>query len=64
MDISKQFEDYMTYLSEGLGHADRHSGLGGYCAGLMRLLFSKSVDARLFTKVSAFKNSEIINISR
>jgi SRSO17 transposase len=30
MDIPKQFEHYMTYLAEGLGHADRHSGMSGY----------------------------------
>jgi SRSO17 transposase len=27
MDISKEFEHYMTHLAKGLGHADRHSGL-------------------------------------
>lgn len=25
----------MAYLMQGLGHADRHSGLTGYCTGLM-----------------------------
>ena len=34
MDISKEFEHYMAHLAEGLGHADRHAGLTGYCTGL------------------------------
>jgi len=44
MDISKEFERYMMHLAEGLGHADRHSGLSGYCAGLMLPLSRKSVE--------------------
>ena len=35
MDDLLEFEQYMTHLSEGLGHADRHAGLLGYCTGLM-----------------------------
>ena len=35
MDISKEFARYMAYLMQGLGHADRHAGLTGYCTGLM-----------------------------
>ena len=31
----REFERYMAHLSEGLGHADRHAGLRGYCTGLM-----------------------------
>jgi SRSO17 transposase len=27
MDIAKEFDHYMAYLMQGLGHADRHSGL-------------------------------------
>ena len=44
MDISKEFEHYMTHLAEGLGHADRHAGLSGYCTGLMLPLSRKSVE--------------------
>ena len=28
-----EVEHYMAHLGEGLGHADRHAGLLGYCAG-------------------------------
>lgn len=34
----------MAYLMQGLGHADRHSGLTGYCTGLMLPLSRKSVE--------------------
>lgn len=34
----------MTHLSQGLGHADRHAGLSGYCTGLMLPLSRKSVE--------------------
>ena len=34
----------MAYLMQGLGHADRHSGLSGYCTGLMLPLSRKSVE--------------------
>lgn len=44
MDISKEFKHYMTHLAEGLGHADRHAGLSGYCTGLMLPLSRKSVE--------------------
>ena len=44
MDLSKDFEGYMMHLSEGLGHADRHAGLSGYCSGLMMPLARKSVE--------------------
>ena len=40
----REFERYMTHLSEGLGHADRHAGLRGYCTGLMAPLKRKSVE--------------------
>ena len=35
MGASERFDRYMSHLSEGLGHADRHAGLRGYCTGLM-----------------------------
>ena len=44
MDIAKEFDDYMAHLMQGLGHADRHSGLVGYCTGLMLPLSRKSVE--------------------
>ena len=44
MDLSKEFERYMAHLAQGLGHADRHAGLSGYCTGLMLPLSRKSVE--------------------
>ena len=44
MDLSKEFENYMAHLAQGLGHADRHAGLSGYCTGLMLPLSRKSVE--------------------
>ena len=44
MDIAKEFDGYMAYLMQGLGHADRHAGLTGYCTGLMLPLSRKSVE--------------------
>lgn len=44
MDELAEFERYLTHLSEGLGHADRHAGLCGYCTGLMLPLSRKSVE--------------------
>jgi SRSO17 transposase len=44
MDDLQEFERYMAHLSEGLGHADRHAGLRGYCTGLMSPLARKSVE--------------------
>lgn len=44
MDISKEFSQYIAHLSQGLGHADRHAGLSGYCTGLMLPLSRKSVE--------------------
>lgn len=32
---SLEFDRYLAYLSQGLGHADRHAGLRGCCTGLM-----------------------------
>ena len=39
-----EFERYMAHLEAGLGHADRHAGLRGYCTGLMSPLSRKSVE--------------------
>ena len=44
MDNSKRFDSYLDHLAAGLGHADRHSGLKGYCTGLMLPLARKSVE--------------------
>ena len=44
MDTIKEFNRYIAHLSEGLGHADRHAGLSGYCTGLMLPLARKSVE--------------------
>ena len=44
MDVAKELDDYMAYLMQGLGHTDRHSGLAGYCTGLMLPLSRKSVE--------------------
>ena len=44
MNVAKEFNHYIAHLSEGLGHADRHAGLSGYCTGLMLLLSRKSVE--------------------
>ena len=44
MGASQRFDRYMSHLSEGLGHLDRHAGLKGYCTGLMLPLSRKSVE--------------------
>jgi SRSO17 transposase len=44
MNELREFDRYMAHLSEGLGHADRHAGLRGYCTGLMSPLTRKSVE--------------------
>lgn len=44
IEALQEFEQYMAHLSEGLGHADRHAGLRGYCTGLMSPLSRKSVE--------------------
>ena len=44
MKAAKEFNQYTAHLSEGLGHADRHAGLNGYCTGLMLPLSRKSVE--------------------
>ncbi len=44
MSTSERFDRYMEHLAQGLGHSDRHSGLKGYCTGLMLPLSRKSVE--------------------
>ena len=44
MNAAERFVHYLEHLSEGLGHADRHAGLRGYCTGLMLPLSRKSVE--------------------
>lgn len=44
MNTAERFDHYLEHLSEGLGHADRHAGLRGYCTGLMLPLSRKSVE--------------------
>ena len=44
MNELAEFEGYMVHLCAGLGHADRHAGLRGYCTGLMAPLKRKSVE--------------------
>ncbi|KWK76055.1 IS701 family transposase [Burkholderia ubonensis] len=43
-EILEEFEAYLEHLAHGLGHADRHAGLKGYCAGLVMPLTRKSVE--------------------
>ena len=44
MNAAERFDSYLEHLSKGLGHADRHAGLRGYCTGLMLPLSRKSVE--------------------
>jgi SRSO17 transposase len=44
MGISEEFNRYVAHLCQGLGHADRHAGLSGYCTGLMLPLSRKSIE--------------------
>ncbi len=44
MSATERFDRYLEHLSAGLGHADRHAGLRGYCTGLMLPLSRKSVE--------------------
>lgn len=44
MSATQRFEQFLVHLSAGLGHADRSSGLRGYCTGLMQPLARKSVE--------------------
>jgi len=44
MNASERFDHDLQHLGEGLGHADPHAGLQGYCTGLMLPLSRKSVE--------------------
>ncbi|HXF47790.1 MAG TPA: IS701 family transposase [Burkholderiaceae bacterium] len=44
MGAGERFERYMEHLAAGLGHADRHAGLRGYCTGLILPGSRKSVE--------------------
>jgi len=44
MSTNERFDAYLEHLAAGLGHADRHAGLRGYCTGLMLPLSRKSVE--------------------
>jgi SRSO17 transposase len=44
MGAGERFERYMEHLAAGLGHADRHAGLKGYCTGLILPGARKSVE--------------------
>ena len=44
MDQLGEFEDYLEYLCEALGHADRNGGLMDYCRGLMLPIERTSVE--------------------
>lgn len=44
MDEMAEFAQYLEHLCAGLGHADRHGGLRGYCTGLLAPLKRKSVE--------------------
>lgn len=44
MNAADRFDEYLEHLAAGLGHADRHDGLRGYCTGLMLPLTRKSVE--------------------
>ncbi|MCE4554336.1 IS701 family transposase [Pelomonas cellulosilytica] len=44
MNVADRFEEYLEHLASGLGHADRHERLRGYCTGLMLPLARKSVE--------------------
>ena len=41
---SERFDRYLDHLAQGLGRANRHAGLRGYCTGLMLPLSRKSVE--------------------
>ncbi len=44
MSAAERFDLYLEHLSAGLGRADGHAGLRGYCTGLMLPLSRKSVE--------------------
>ena len=44
MEAIRRFDMFLEHLSGGLGHVDRHTGLRGYCTGLMQPLARKSIE--------------------
>src|SRR5574338_899267 len=44
MEGLDEYDAYLAYLCEGLGHADRHQGLQDYCKGLTLDIPRKSVE--------------------
>lgn len=44
MEQLAEFDEYLEYLCEALGHADRNAGLMDYCRGLMLPIERKSVE--------------------
>ena len=44
MERADEYERYLAYLCEGLGHRDRHQGLYDYCHGLTLEIPRKSVE--------------------
>lgn len=44
MELHEEFEGYLEYLCEGLGHRDRHVALKDYCRGLMLPIERKSIE--------------------
>src|SRR4030043_1436370 len=44
MEIFDQYQKYLEYLCEGLGHSDRNISLKDYCKGLMLPLERKSIE--------------------
>lgn len=44
MDWETSFDEYLEHLCDAVRHSDRHSGLIGYCQGLMLPIRRKSVE--------------------
>lgn len=62
MGVVDRFDAYLAHLAAGLGHADRVSGLRGYCTGLMQPLARKSVEpmaARLEPQQASAKHQAL-----
>ena len=60
-----EFDAYLNHLAQTLAHADRHSGLKGYCSGLVMPLSRKSVGPMAahiapFTRVRNTSHSTIL----
>ena len=58
MEELGEFDRYMAHLSEGLGHADRHAGLGGYCTGLMAPLKQTVRNLRVRSQYCSFSKKQ------